>query len=167
MSKPDKRWAVMRIAVGREEAAAKHLKKLDLECYCPDDAELTGYVPVEPTILASGKHEEVRDLGWVQGFIRDINHTLATVPDEQLEPLRLLEEEEIEKPKYITGPQFYVGEVRKVPSRNPYVDKCWWDMTGRIVQKRSKGGCWTYCLNGEDFTFKKWFTGLQLLGQSV
>lgn len=164
----EKRWAVIKVAVGREKTAAKRLEKLDLEHYCPDASELTGYIPVETTIVeAAEKRDELREFGWFHGFIRDINCELATFPDEQLEPLRLLEHEDIAKPKYIAGPQFYVGEVRKVPSRNPYVDKCWWDMTGRIISKRSKGGCWTYCLNGHDFNIKKWFTGLQLLGQSV
>lgn len=162
----EKRWAVIKVAAGREEAAAERLKRLDLEYYCP--ADLTGYIPVEPTIMeAAEKHEELRDLSWFYGLIRDINHKLATFPDKQLEPLRLLEQEDGQKPAYVSGPQFYVDEVRKVPSSNPYVDMCWWGMTGRIIGKRAKGGYWTYCLNGHDFKIKKWFTGLQLLGQSV
>ncbi|MGI9408480.1 MAG: hypothetical protein ACR2OV_00300 [Hyphomicrobiaceae bacterium] len=165
----EKRWAVVKVTAGRESCAAKRLKKLGLEYFCPDDGpDLTGYVPVEPAIIeAPEKRDELSEFSWFHGFIRDINYKLATFPDEQLDPLRLLEREECERPKYVSGPQFYVGEVRKIPTNNPHVDKVWWDMTGRIIKKRARGGYWVYCMNGHDFNMKKWFTGLQLLGQSV
>ena len=169
------RWAVGNVRTGSELEPARSLKETGVEVYAPSvtvksrpagkrrpiDKHLPivpGYLFIDPDVDPADVEHDSR----FYYFLRDITDRLAEVSDDDLAPIRAIESEG-HRPKYISGPQFHIGEIVKISYGNPLVPKAFWGYTGQIIAKRQSG----YCLGGHDFVKEVWFTGCELLGKPL
>lgn len=167
-----KRWAVGNVRTGEELGVARRLDEFGVETYCPiftrtvrparkrrpvevEKAAFQGYLFVnERTIMDP---EEIYRDSRFHYFIRDWENELVLLQDAVIEEMRSRALLGAFQPRYTSGPQFAIGEVVKVPG-----GPCG-GMKGQVVAM-SRGH---YLLDNLDFTKGVWFSGLQLLKESL
>lgn len=169
-------WFVGKVRPYSEAKLAGTLEEMGVEAYAPvirqkgtrrrdgtreaiERPALQGYLPIRAAHVEASwewleQEQDFRD------FLRDVTNEIATMPDEQLNPIRAMEQS---KPvKFVSGPMFYIGEIVKIPYGSERVPKAFWSRIGQVVSARNG----RYCLGGHDFAMEAWFSGSQLLANS-
>ncbi len=169
-------WVIGKVRTSSESKIASTLEEIGVEAYCPmvrskgqrrsdgtrearERPALPGYLPVREAHVWDA-HEALEHDPDFYDFLRDVTNEIASMKDEELNPIRAMEK--AEPVKFYSGPSFFLGEIVKVPYNSPHVLKAFWGMTGQVVSVKNG----RYCLGGHDFTMEAWFNGMQLLANS-